>query len=193
MFQRRRELRGRNSADSNRKNESRITGDLGFRFAIGGNIRRDSVYEEPGAPLQELWILEKTCMGSKLCPMTAMANYAYQSVFEIIAPAKPDLNSVIVVEAENRGNPNFLNSVHGITAAGPPSAATYERGFGNGFLFEHATSYARVQWQTGIAGSVPKQAEGIGEVILRDFGAAGSRDEQEFDTILNSIQASTIR
>ena len=40
---------------------------------------------------------------------------------------------------------------------------------GNGFLFEHATSYARVQWQTGVAASVPENAEGVGEVIVRDF------------------------
>jgi hypothetical protein len=108
--------------------------------------------------------------GLDLVPHDSHGNFQYQSEFEIIAPARPGLNSVIVVESENRGNPNFLNSVHGIAAAGPPSAATYEHGFGNGFLFEHATSYARVQWQTGIAGSVPKQAEGVGEVILRDFG-----------------------
>jgi hypothetical protein len=96
--------------------------------------------------------------------------YEYKAEFEIMAPAKPGLNSVIVIEAENRGSPNFLNSLHGIAATGPPSAATYEPGFGNGFLFEHATSYARVQWQTGIAAGVPKQAEGVGEVIIRDFG-----------------------
>ena len=41
---------------------------------------------------------------------------------------------------------------------------------GNGFLFDHETSYARVQWQYGIGASVPQNAEGVGEVILRDFG-----------------------
>jgi hypothetical protein len=96
-------------------------------------------------------------------------NYEYQSEFEIIAPAKPDVNSVIVVEAENRGRPVLLNSLLGIEIGGPPSAAKYDSGFGNGFLFEHATSYARVQWQTGIASGVPQQAEGVGEVIIRDF------------------------
>jgi hypothetical protein len=96
-------------------------------------------------------------------------NYEYQSEFEIIAPAKPDVNSVIVVEAENRGRPVLLNSLHGIEIGGPPSAARYDSGLGNGFLFEHATSYARVQWQTGIAAGVPQQAEGVGEVIIRDF------------------------
>src|SRR5882762_5622634 len=96
-------------------------------------------------------------------------NYEYQSEFEIIAPAKPDVNSVIVVEAENRGRPVLLNSLQGIEIGGPPSAARYDSGLGNGFLFEHATSYARVQWQTGIAAGVPQQVEGVGEVIIRDF------------------------
>jgi hypothetical protein len=108
--------------------------------------------------------------GLDALPHGSDGNYEYQSGFEIIAPDKLGLNSVIVVEAENRGSPVFLNSLHGIAAAGPPSAGTYESGLGNGFLFEHATSYARVQWQTGIAAGVPKQAEGVGEVILRDFG-----------------------
>src|SRR5882672_11497762 len=40
----------------------------------------------------------------------ADGNYSYQSEFEIIAPDKPGTNSVIVVEAENRGTPVFLNA-----------------------------------------------------------------------------------
>jgi len=108
--------------------------------------------------------------GLAALPHDGDGNYEYKSEFEIIAPDKPGLNSVIVVEAENRGRPVFLDALHNIGAEGPPSAASYEARFGNGFLFEHATSYARVQWQTGIAASVPKQAEGVGEVITRDFG-----------------------
>ena len=108
--------------------------------------------------------------GLAALPHDRDGNYKYESGFEIIAPAKPGLNSVIIVEGENRGSPVFLNSLLGIAASGAPSAATYASGFGNGFLFENATSYARVQWQTGIASAVPEQAEGIGEVIVRDFG-----------------------
>ena len=116
--------------------------------------------------------------GLEALPHDANGNFHYTSEFEIIAPLKPNANSVIFVEAENRGVPVFLNSLLGITARGAPSAATYADGFGNGFLFEHATSYARVQWQTGIAASVPKQAEGVGEVILRDFARMlGGRTE----------------
>jgi hypothetical protein len=96
-------------------------------------------------------------------------NYQYKSEFEIIAPAKPGLNSAVLVDAENRGNTSILK-VNNVAASGPPSSAAYATGLGNGFLFEHATSYARVQWQTGIAAGVPKEAQGIGEVIIRDFG-----------------------
>jgi len=103
-------------------------------------------------------------------PHDADGNYVYQSEFEIIAPEKPGSNSAILVEAENRGTPVFLNQVHETTVTGPPSATTTGGNPGNGFLFEHATSYARVQWQTGIAASVPENAEGVGEVIIRDFG-----------------------
>lgn len=99
----------------------------------------------------------------------ADGNYDYQSEFELIAPEKPGTNSVILIEAENRGRPVYLNAVHEVEIAGPPSATTDGGNPGNGFLFEHATSYARVQWQTGVAASVPQNAEGVGEVIVRDF------------------------
>jgi len=111
-----------------------------------------------------------TLLGFDQLKLDADGNYVYQSEFEIIAPEKPGTNSVIVVEAENRGVPVFLNAVHEIARTGPPSATTNGGDPGNGFLFAHGTSYARVQWQTGIAASVPMQAEGVGEVIIRDFG-----------------------
>ena len=111
-----------------------------------------------------------TLQGFDKLPLDADGNYDYQSEFEIIAPEKPGPNSAIVVEAENRGTPVFLNALHEIAVTGPPSATTNGGDPGNGFLFEHGTSYARVQWQTGIATSVPMQVEGVGEVIIRDFG-----------------------
>jgi len=103
-------------------------------------------------------------------PHDADGNYDYQSEFEIIAPERPGTNSVVIVEAENRGNPVFLNAVNDSAVTGPPSAVPSGADPTNGFLFAHGTSYARVQWQTGIAASVPMQAEGVGEVIIRDFG-----------------------
>ena len=108
--------------------------------------------------------------GFENLPHNADGNYDYQSEFEITAPEKPGTNSVIVIEAENRGRPVFFNALHEVEVAGPPSATTGGGNPGNGFLFAHGTSYARVQWQTGIAASVPMQAEGVGEVIIRDFG-----------------------
>jgi hypothetical protein len=111
-----------------------------------------------------------TIIGFDELPHGADGNYGYQSEFEVIAPEKPGTNSAVVVEAENRGTPVFFDQLHETAVAGPPSATTSERNAGNGFLFEHGTSYARVQWQTGIAGSVPETAEGVGEVIIRDFG-----------------------
>jgi hypothetical protein len=108
--------------------------------------------------------------GFENLPHDADGNYDYQSEFEIMAPEKPGTNSVIVIEAENRGRPVFFNALHEVEVAGPPSATTGGGNPGNGFLFAHGTSYARVQWQTGIAASVPMQAEGVGEVIIRDFG-----------------------
>jgi hypothetical protein len=103
-------------------------------------------------------------------PRNADGNYEYQSEFEMVAPETPGTNSVIFVEAENRGTPVFLNQLHEIAVSGPPSSAKNQGILGNGFLFSHATSYARVQWQTGIAAGVPENAEGVGEVIIRDFG-----------------------
>ncbi|HWF37716.1 MAG TPA: alpha/beta hydrolase domain-containing protein [Candidatus Acidoferrales bacterium] len=113
----------------------------------------------------------------------ADGNYQYTAEFEIIAPVKEGANSVVVVEAENRGSPILLGALHEARGVGPPSSAMYPSGMGNGFLFNHATSYARVQWQYGFAAGVPKKAEGVGEVIMRDFGrllAGHSKPDPKF-------------
>jgi hypothetical protein len=111
-----------------------------------------------------------TIEGFDQLPHDADGNYDYQSEFEIIAPEKAATNSAIFVEVENRGRPVFYNALQEVEVAGPPSATPNGGNPGNGFLFDHGTSYARVQWQTGFAASVPVQAEGVGEVIIRDFG-----------------------
>jgi hypothetical protein len=111
-----------------------------------------------------------TLQGFDQIPHDADGNYPYQSEFEITAPEKPGTNTVIFVEAENRGIPVFLNALHEVAVTGPPSATTNGGDAGNGFLFTHGTSYARVQWQAGVASNVPMQAEGVGEAIIRDFG-----------------------
>jgi hypothetical protein len=111
-----------------------------------------------------------TIEGFDQLPHDADGNYDYQSEFEIIAPEKAATNSAIFVEVENRGRPVFYNALQEVEVAGPPSATPNGGNPGNGFLFDHGTSYARVQWQTEFAASVPVQAEGVGEVIIRDFG-----------------------
>lgn len=130
-----------------------------------------------GVPYQRVWgtvsgiVTERDGVhGFADIPPGSDGAYVYQSEFEITAPEKPGTNSVILVEVENRGSPVFYNQVHDTAVSGPPSKTTDGGMIGNGFLFEHGTSYARVQWQTGIAAGVPENAEGVGEVILRDFG-----------------------
>ncbi|MBN1093127.1 hypothetical protein JKP75_11525 [Blastococcus sp. TML/M2B] len=56
------------------------------------------------------------------------------------------------------------------SAESSPTAAVYPPGRGTGFLGEHGLGYARVQWESGIAAGVPATAQGIGEVVVRDFG-----------------------
>jgi hypothetical protein len=67
-----------------------------------------------------------------------------------------------VVEAENRGSALFPVLVSGPTSDTQP--------LGDGVLYDGKTAFGHVQWQTGIAAGVPADAQGIGLVVLRDFG-----------------------
>ncbi len=98
--------------------------------------------------------------------------FAYTAEFEIIEPEKPGVSDTVIVEPENRGNPLVLGRLNSFPASGSPSLAVYPAGFGNGWMFRHHIAYARVQWQYPIAVGVPKTAQGVGEAIVRDFGAA---------------------
>ena len=103
-------------------------------------------------------------------PKNAQGKYEYETEFEIIAPAPGEpVNEVIFIDSENRGGAVMFNLVNEAGVSGPPSRATYSEGLGNGFFQRHATSYARVQWQTKISKDVPETAQGIGLVIMRDF------------------------
>src|ERR1700722_6851840 len=51
-----------------------------------------------------------TIRGFDQLPPGSDGNYGYEAEFELIAPETPGTNSAIVVEVENRGNPNFLNT-----------------------------------------------------------------------------------
>ena len=153
---------------SESQQQSRITG-----ISVAGSQPAGTfggvAYERVWGTVSGVVAPHDVILGLDQFPHDADGNYDYQSEFELIAPEKPGTNTVIVVEAENRGVPYFLNRVHETAVTGPPSATTNGGDPGNGFLFEHATSYARVQWQTGFAKSVPETAEGVGEIIIRDF------------------------
>ncbi|PWW23705.1 hypothetical protein JD79_02881 [Geodermatophilus normandii] len=96
----------------------------------------------------------------------------WTSEFELIAPADPRGSDVVLVEAENRGRPAVLPSLMGFPVTGDttPDGAVYPAGLGNGWLAGQDLSYARVQWETAISAGVPASAQGVGEVIVRDFG-----------------------
>ena len=100
----------------------------------------------------------------------AHGRFAYTAEFELIVPGKGQpADDAVFVEAENRGNPIFLEVLDQFETRGAPSTANYPAGLGDGLLFNHKIAYARVQWQTGIAAGVPATAQGVGEVIMRDF------------------------
>ena len=103
--------------------------------------------------------------------------YAYAAEFEVLRPVDPDARTTVVVDAENRGGPSVLGLVTGVQVRGqPPSGSTYPAGMGPGCMFDTGISYARVQWQTKHCASVPDHAQGIGLVIVRDFGRWLSAD-----------------
>ncbi len=91
-------------------------------------------------------------VGIAALPKNAAGQVEWASNFEIIAPGEGQpANEVLYLDTENRGS-------------------AISQGALGGFLQTHKTSYARVQWQTGISAGVPQTAQGLGLVILRDFG-----------------------
>jgi hypothetical protein len=102
----------------------------------------------------------------------------YSGQFELVtAAAGQPRSDGVVVEAENRGSPLVLDSVQNFgLITGPPATIAYPTGFGNGFLQNNGLAWARVQWQgpngvnPTVNPTVPLTAQGVGEVIVRDFG-----------------------
>ena len=137
-----------------------------------------------GVPYSRTWgiIDGRVAAGEKVeglagLPKDASGAYVYTSPFEIIAPSRKGASSTILVEAENRGHPLMLDYLDQIDAKGGRAKAPLPSGLGNGFLENRGFSYGRVSWQVGISPGVPASAQGIGEVIVRDFGRllAGDR------------------
>jgi len=120
---------------------------------------------------------DEDIVGLGAVPKDADGNVPYTAQFEMItaAPGQPRSNGV-VVEAENRGSPLVFDAVQNLgLITGPPATIKYPDGLGNGFLQNNGLSWARVQWQGPNAAAVvnatiPLTAQGVGEVIMRDFG-----------------------
>lgn len=96
--------------------------------------------------------------------------YAYAVPFELIAPDDPA--GSVVVEIENRGRPLSLALISGfaLPATTTIGREAYPAGLGKRYPFSVGVAYARVAWQSGIAEGIPVKAQGVGQVVLRDFG-----------------------
>jgi hypothetical protein len=125
---------------------------LTFRY-IKGVIYGEVSAEEPVAGLREV------AAGRTTVP--------YEVSFQIVAPEAGSEADAVVVEAPNRGRTIFPGM---IAVATDPNADQVASAIGDKFLLSHRISIAAIQWQTGFAASVPQSAQGIGEVVVRDFG-----------------------
>ncbi len=104
-------------------------------------------------------------------PTDEHGRHTYRVEFEVLDPG--GAADLVVVDMENRGRPATLLALEQLslaTADSTPTGAVYPPGRGTGFLAEQDLGYARVQWEAGIAAGVPASAQGVGEVVVRDFG-----------------------
>lgn len=94
----------------------------------------------------------------------------YSAAFELLVPQRAANADGIIVEAANRGM-GALSTLAALPArdAGVANPAA-QRADGERFLLGQHLSLALIQWQVGIASGVPPDAQGVGEVIVRDFG-----------------------
>jgi Alpha/beta hydrolase domain len=128
---------------------------LTFRY-IEGAVHGEVSAEEPIAGLREL------AAGRTTVP--------YQVSFHIVAPEAASEADAVVVEAPNRGRSIFPGAISVPAPVTSPSADPVARDIGDGFLLSHGISVAAIQWQTGFAAGVPPSVQGIGQVVVRDFG-----------------------
>jgi hypothetical protein len=115
-------------------------------------------------------------------PTDDQGRYAYSAEFEILEPG--GVSDLVLVDMENRGRPATLMALEQLalgSADSTPTGSVYPPGRGTGFLAEQDLAYARVQWESGIAAGVPASAQGVGEVVVRDFGRllTGAADPPE--------------
>lgn len=137
-------------------------GGVAFR-RIQGVIHGEVAASEAVAGLREV------AAGRELVP--------YDTGFDMVLPEDPSRADGVIVEANNRGMPVLLGMMSAPGAIAPPKASASGElkmeaatSIRDGLLFAQRLSLAHVQWQTGISPGVPQAAQGIGEVIVRDFG-----------------------
>ncbi len=97
--------------------------------------------------------------------------YEYASEFEILRPVDRERRSGVVVDAENRGGP--VDARRGDRRGCARHAAVGDdlpSGNGRRLPLRHRPVVRGVQWQTEHCASVPADAQGVGLVIVRDFG-----------------------
>ena len=119
---------------------------------VAGTIRGTVSVDEPIAGIQ-------TVAGGR-------GAVPYESAFEMTVPVDPAYADGILVEADNRGAALMVRSFS--SHAGP--LTTRHAGTPQPFPLRDGLSIASIQWQAGFAAGVPQGAQGIGEVIVRDFG-----------------------
>lgn len=117
----------------------------------------------------------------------AEGGYSWSAEFEVLEPG--GAADLVLVDMENRGRPATLLALEQLalgSADSTPTGAVYPPGRGTGFLAEQDLGYARVQWESGIATGVPGSAQGVGEVVVREFGRliTGAADPQDGNTSL---------
>jgi hypothetical protein len=94
----------------------------------------------------------------------------YQVSFQIVAPEAASNVDAVVVEAPNRGRTIFPGAIGVPAPLAGPNADPVASAVGDAFLLSHRISFAAIQWQTGFAAGVPQSVQGIGAVVVRDFG-----------------------
>ncbi len=138
---------------------------LPFRY-IEGAIHGEVSVEEPIAGLKEV--------------AAGRATVPYEVSFHLVAPEAASDADTVIVEAPNRGRTIFPSAISVRAAVTGPDADPIASAIGDGFLLSHGISVAAIQWQTGFAAGAPQNAQGIGEVVVRDFGrwlSGAFRDE----------------
>ncbi|MGB7976198.1 MAG: alpha/beta hydrolase domain-containing protein [Roseiarcus sp.] len=128
---------------------------LTFRY-IEGAVHGEVSVEEPIAGLREV------AAGRTAVP--------YEVSFHVVAPEAASDADAVLLEAPNRGRSIFPGAISVPVPVIGPNADRVASAIGDGFLLSHGISVAAIQWQTGFAAGVPQSAQGIGEVVVRDFG-----------------------